>query len=214
MENTEQKLTDYLKEKYSPTAIILHGSRANNRAKEHSDWDFIIFTKQDVNPLTREIIFGANIELRQIILPIPSNKFLGYFFRAENTKVLYDPESITKNLLEQNNSYIKLGNQFDSNDRIKRHAFLVSALDGMKDYSDNHLIIFDKKTDFYTRVVESWFRFFKNEFEPSHYLAFPIIQEEDPEFYMLIEEFVDNTSADNLITTGNKIITRLFPDIS
>ncbi len=211
--NTEQELTEYLKEKYKPIAIVLHGSRANGMARDHSDWDFAIFTKQDAKPLTREIIFGANIELKQIILPVPEDKFLGFFFRTENTKILHDPESIAANLLELNDSKVRAGNQFSADDRTKRYAFLCSALDGIGDYADQPLNLFDKKIDFYTRVVDAWFRFFKNEFEPSHYIAFPRIEEEDPEFYALIEQFVSKTDADGLVMVGEEIIHRLFPDL-
>ncbi len=212
--NTEQKLAEYLKEKYNPVALVLHGSRANGWSRDHSDWDFIMFTKQDVKPLTREIIFGANIELKQVVLPVPEDKFLGFFFRTENTKILHDPESIAKNLLKSSDEKVKAGNQFTLDDRIKRYAFLCSALDGIGDYSDQPLNLFDKKIDFYTRVVESWFRFFKNEFEPSHYIAFPRIEEEDPEFYALVERFVSKTDADSLVMIGEEIMHKLFPDLS
>lgn len=211
--NTEQELTKYLKEKYNPTALVLHGSRANGMSREHSDWDFVMFTKQDVNPLTREIIFGANLELKQIVLPVPEGKFLGFFLRTENTKILHDPESIAKRIIGLNDARVKEGNQFTQEDRTKRYAFLSSALDGIGDYKDDPLNLFDKKIGFYTKIVDAWFRFKKNEFEPSHYIAFPIIEEEDPEFYALIRDFVAKTDADGLVITGYQIINRLFPDL-
>jgi predicted nucleotidyltransferase len=211
--NTEQELTEYLTEKYKPVAIVLHGSRANGMSRDHSDWDIVMFTNQDTKPLTREIVFGANLELKQIILPVPENKFLGFFFRTENAKILYDPQSIAKKLLELNDSKIKEGNQFTQEDRTMRYGFLSSALDGIGDYRDDPLNLFDKKIDFYTRIVESWFRFKKTEFEPSHYIAFPTIKTEDPELYALIEEFVAKTDADDLGVIGEEILKKLFPDI-
>jgi predicted nucleotidyltransferase len=210
----EQKLVEYLKKKYNPTALVLHGSRANGYAREHSDWDFIMFTKQDTKPLTREIVFGANIELKQVLLPVPEDKFLGFFFRTENTKILHDPESVAISLLNINDTKVKEGNRFTTDDRTKRYAFLSSALDGIRDYSDKPLNLFDKKIDFYTRAIDSWFRFIKNEFEPSHYIAFPRINEEDSDFYELISHFVSMTDANDLIRTGEEIISKLFPDLS
>ena len=56
----KEKLVEYLKEKYNPVAIVLHGSRANGNAREHSDWDFVVFTTSDMNPY-REVVFGTNI---------------------------------------------------------------------------------------------------------------------------------------------------------
>lgn len=182
-------------------------------AKEHSDWDFVMFTKEDMHPLTREIVSGANIEVKQIILPVPEGTFLGFYFHTENTKVLHDPESIAKDLLEQNDIRIKKGNAFDESDRIKRYAFFSSALDGIQDYADNPLVLFDKKMDFHSRIVESWFRFFKKEFEPSHYIAYRRIEKEDPEFFVLIKEFVERTDAEGLVRVGKEITKRLFPDL-
>ncbi len=212
MQETEQEIKKYLVEKYNPTALVLHGSRANRMARVHSDWDFVMFAKQDTKPLNREIVFGANIELKQIVLPVPEDKFLGFFFRTENTKILHDPESIAKRLLELNEVKIKEGNKFTHEDRVKRYAFLISALDGIGDYQDDPLCLFDKKINFYTRIVESWFRFNKREFEPSHYIAFPTIQKEDPEFYSLIKNFVEKTDADDLVGIGKEILKKMFPD--
>jgi predicted nucleotidyltransferase len=211
--DTEQKLTEYLKEKYKPTSLVLHGSRANGMARTHSDWDIVMFTKHDVKPNTREIIFGANLELKQVILPVPEDKFLGFFFRSENTKILYDPESIAKQLLVQNDAKVSEGNHFTNEDRTKRYAFLSSALDGIIDYKDNPLCLFDKKIDFYTRTIDAWFRFKKSEFEPSHYFAFPVIEKEDPEFFVFIQDFVTKDDTESLLIVGRKIIGHLFPDL-
>lgn len=211
--NTEQKLIEYLKVKYNPTAIVLHGSRAINMFREHSDWDFVIFTKSDIKPITREIVFDANIEIKQIILPINEDKFSGFFFRKSNTKILYDPESIVEKILQLNDMKISLGNNFTNEDREKRYAFLRSALDGITDYYDLPLNMFDKKIDFYTRVIDSWFRFIKNEFEPSHYIAFPRIKNEDIEFYELINSFVSSNDAQILLSVGNDMLHRLFRDL-
>jgi predicted nucleotidyltransferase len=213
MQDTQEKLVSYLKEKYNPVSIILHGSRTNGMARERSDWDFVILVKQELEIISREILFDANMELKQIVVPVSKDSFLGFFLRSENVNILYDPESIAEDLIKSNDLKVREGNRFQQSDRIKRYAFLSSALDGIADYSDSPLIFFDKKIDFYTRIVESWFRFFKNEFEPSHYYAFPRIQNEDPEFYQLIENFVNTTDSKSLILIGKKILGRLFPDI-
>jgi len=75
----EQKLVDYLKAKYSPLAILIHGSRASGFAREHSDWDFAILVDKDTQ-VDREIIDGANIEVRVIYSVAKSM----YNFRYEN----------------------------------------------------------------------------------------------------------------------------------
>lgn len=209
----ESKLTTYLREKYQPVAIVLHGSRANGMAREHSDWDFVLFTEKDVNPITREIVFGANIEIKQIILPMADDVFIGAFFRIDNTKVLFDPRCVASVILTKNDEIYSKGNQFTEIDKSKRYAFLMSALDGIVDYKDIPLVLFDKKIDFYTRVIDAWFRFMKSEFEISHYYAFPKIKNEDPEFYAMVMDFVSQTKSEDLVNTGNKMIKHIFPDM-
>ncbi|MDE2030900.1 MAG: nucleotidyltransferase domain-containing protein [Patescibacteria group bacterium] len=210
----EEQLTNYIKEKYNPLAIVLHGSRANGYAKEHSDWDFLIFTYKDVNP-ARDIKFGANFEIKQVILPLSDNKIkegLGFLFRTENIKILYDKDSIVPALLTKNEIVIEKGDTFNEVDKRARCAFLKSSLDSIEDYKNNELIVFSKKAIFYNKVVPTWFRFLHNEFKPSDYLALPRIKSDDPEFYKLLEEFID-ADAEQSILIGNKMINHIFSDL-
>lgn len=209
----KEKLIQYLKEKYSPVAIVLHGSRANGYAREHSDWDFVIFTNEDKTP-TREIQFGANIEVKQVIVPLPDNEIknqLGFFFRTENIEILSDPENIVPDLLTKNEAILKEGNKFGETSRLARYAFLKSALDGMEDYKDDELAAFQKKAEFYDRAVPAWFRFLHKEFKPSDYLAIPRIKKEDPEFYDLLQKFISGNMQES-IESGDNILKYIFPE--
>ena len=211
----KERLTEYIKEKYKPIAIVLHGSRANGNAREHSDWDFLIFTNSDMDPY-REIVYEANIEIKQAILPISDAeipKKFGSYFRKENVEILYDPKNIARNFLEKNEEKLVAGNVFDEKDRVARYAFLKSSIDGMRDYKGDDIAVFTKKMNFYDRAVPAWFRFKHKEFKPSDYIALPRIKKNDPEFYKLLETFV-NGNADDSITSGEKIIEFLFPDLA
>lgn len=209
----KEKLIEYLKEKYNPVAIVLHGSRANGNAREHSDWDFIIFTREKVNAY-RDIQFGANFEIKEVALPVNDVwSTLGFIFRKENTEILYDPENIVPELLDRNMKFFKQGNTFEEKDRLARYAFLRWAIDTIGDYRDNDLIIFKKKSDFYDRAVPAWFRFKHKEFRPSDYVALPRIKKDDPEFYELLEVFV-NGNVDDSIKSGERMIKLLFPDLA
>jgi predicted nucleotidyltransferase len=212
----KEKLIQFIKDKYDPVAIILHGSRANGHERAHSDWDFIIFTKSNVNP-HRDIQFGENFEIKQVILPASDDELqkdsLAFLLRNENQDVVYDPEGITPDLLTRSEEILKKGNNFGEVSRRARFAFLKSALDGMKDYKDNPMIFFSKKFDFYDRAVPAWFRFLHKEFKPSDYLALPRINHDDPEFFNMLENFV-RSSPEESIVLGQDIIDHLFPDIS
>ncbi len=116
-------------------------------------------------------------------------------------------------LIKRSAEVLKKGNKFGEVSKRARYAFLRSALDGMSDYADNSIIFFSKKSDFYDRAVPAWFRFLHQEFKPSDYLALPRINREDPEFFMLLQNFVDSDALGS-IKIGKEILEHLFPDIS
>ncbi len=208
----EEKLVEHIKEKYNPLSIVLHGSRANGSAREHSDWDFLIITEKDMNT-HGELLEGSKIDYHQLIHPIPEGKGLSFMYRPENVKILFDTNDIAKEFIMNSDEFVTKGNQFTEVERKSRHAFLTSALNGIQDYGDNSLIMFDKKIDFYTRALPSWFRFLKKEYMPSGYIAFPRIEKEDIEFHSLIQQFVCENDSVELVKIGNKILIILFPDL-
>jgi hypothetical protein len=127
---TEEKLTQYIKEKYNPLAIILHGSRANGRDREHSDWDFLIITEKDMNP-HGELVDGNKIDYHQLVHPIPEGKGLSFMYRVENSKILFDTNNIAQEFILQNDVFVKKGNHFTEIERKARYSFLISALNGI-----------------------------------------------------------------------------------
>lgn len=102
----EQQLTDYLLKKYSPIAILLHGSRTNGYAREHSDWDFAIIVDKDTEG-EREIVGGANIEIQVLKLPFREEdiekKWLA--LRNGNVKIMHDPQNICPDIIEKVSEY-------------------------------------------------------------------------------------------------------------
>jgi predicted nucleotidyltransferase len=65
----KDKIATYLKDKYDPEALILHGSRAAGQATEHSDWDiFMLDTQELPNETSRK--FGAELDVAAKKLPV------------------------------------------------------------------------------------------------------------------------------------------------
>lgn len=214
MNDLKDKIVAYLVEKYNPTAVILHGSRANGHARQHSDWDFILLTNKEVG-IPRFIEFGENIEVKEFLLPIPDDKVdetFGRYFYRENLEICYDPQNLVPDLISKKEASTKKGYNIKDADRIARFAFLKSFLNSIIDYKDEPLIVFSKKAEFYTATLHSWFKFVRNEPSVPNYLALPYIQKEDSEFYDLLNEFVAANAGESVVI-GNKIIQRLFPDL-
>jgi predicted nucleotidyltransferase len=212
--NIEQKLTEYLKEKYNPVAIVLHGSRAIGMEKEHSDWDFLIFKKEGVNGTAREIKYGANVEMKSVLYPLEKkDEMIGFFFRSENIRIIYDPQNIVPEIVKCNDSILAKGNDFKESYRVGGFAFLCSALDGMKDYQHNELLAMHKKMEFYSKSINCWFKILHREYKPSDYIAFPIIEKRDPKFFSLVNTFVNAKSTKDCLQPGREMIQHLFPDL-
>lgn len=212
-QETEQAIVSFIKEKYNPLAIILHGSRANGHAREHSDWDIVLITKEEVDA-HREILGDANIEYTRIITPISESKFYGFKIRTGNTKILFDTDGIAEKLITQNDTHASMHNPMPESGQKSRYAYFISAINGMRDDAADPLKLFDKKLDFYTRIVPTWFSLHKSQNQPSGYLAFPIIEKEDPVMYKLIQDFVATYEASELIRIGNEIIAHFFPKLA
>ena len=159
-------------------------------------------------------MFGTNIEIKQVLLPVKDiENVFGFLFRKENIEVLYDPENIVPDLLNSNEKFLKKGNSFSEEDRLARYSFLMSSIDGMKDSIDDKMLVFRKKADFYDRAVPAWFRFKHREFKPSDYEALPRIKKDDPEFYELLETFVKGDTTES-IKSAEKITQLLFSDLA
>lgn len=212
IQETEQTIVSYIKEKYNPLAIILHGSRANGHAREHSDWDIVLITNEEVDA-HREILGDANIEYTRIVTPISESKFFGFKIRAENTKILFDTDGIAEKLIKQNDTHVLMQNPMSESGQKSRYAYFISAINGITDDAADPLRLFDKKLDFYTRVVATWFSLYKSQYQPSGYMSFPIIEKEDVAMYKLIQDFVAANEASELIRIGNEIVAHFFPKL-
>lgn len=206
----EERLIQYLKEKYNPRAILLHGSRASGNAREHSDWDFAIFVDKEIEG-EREIFLGANIEIKVIVYPIAHIKELVPTLRKQNTKVLYDPENICPSIIEEVTVLFEKGREPDNEiERSGHSAWMRSHIDGMIDYEDEHLAFFRKLGEFYVRSIMYWFRFLHNEYMPQVYESIPRIKKDDPEYFTLLQVLAGNGSSQEKIKAAEDIRKRIF----
>jgi predicted nucleotidyltransferase len=204
--NTEQELSEYLLKKYNPLALILHGSRAIGKAREHSDWDFAIFVEKDIET-EREIISGQNIEVKAIKYPTEESIVFDYcsILRKENIKTLFDSKGIVAEIAEKAAHYY-LTPLNDSPSEISGHkAWFRSHLDGMIDYQNEQEAFFRKLGELYVRSIQYWFRFIHKTYMPQVYDSLPRIENEDPEYFRLLKVLAGNYSNSEKIDAGEKI---------
>lgn len=206
----EKELTDYVRRKYLPRAILLHGSRANGHARERSDWDFAILVDKLVVG-EREIVFGANVEIKVILFPIEDTHALVPIFREENIKIIYDPDDLLSAIVREVTDRYKKGMAPDSDSVRRSHAaFLRVYINGMIDYRDEHTAFFRKLGELYLCAINYWFRFLHNEYMPQVYASLPRIQRDDPAFYRLLEILSSRATNQQKIAAAEELHNLLF----
>src|SRR3989344_2829024 len=99
----KEKIIEYLKEKYHPKAMLLHGSHATGNERPHSDWDiFLLFDKIPEQNRDRAMIGGEDVEWKGFQLPIPSDQILKNFYvYLQSAKVLWEEGNVGSELLER-----------------------------------------------------------------------------------------------------------------
>ena len=207
----EQKLVQHLIEKYNPRAILIHGSRATEFARAHSDWDFAIFVDEDVEG-EREIIDEQNIEVRVLVLPFEENKIGDRWLvvREGNIKVVYDPEDMLEDIIKKVTAYYNQPLVNTDIDIIGHKAWYRSQLDGMIDYQNEQEAFFRKLSELYMRTIRYWFNFKHNTYMPQVYLSLPRIEKEDPEHFKLLQILAGNYSNTEKIDAAEKAITSIW----
>lgn len=210
--NLEQTLTDHILKKYNPLTILIHGSRASGYAREHSDWDFAILVDKDTE-VEREIIDGANIEVRVLKLPFEEQEIIGdkwLALRKGNIKVVYDPQNLSEPIIEKITEYYNKPIEWTKGEIFGHKAWYRSHIDGMIDYQDDHLAFYRKLSELYTRSIMYWFHFLHNAYMPQVYLSLPQIEKEDPEHYELLKVLAGTYTNQEKITATEKIYNRIW----
>lgn len=207
----EEKLTNHIKEKYNPVAILIHGSRASGYAREHSDWDFAVLVEKDIES-DREIIDGANIEVRVLKLPFDENTIPDRWLvlREGNVKVTYDPKNITGVLIEKVTKWYNTPMVWGANEISGHKAWFRSHIDGMIDYQDDHEAFFRKLGELYTRCIMYWYHFLHSAYMPQVYISLPRIEKEDPQYYSLIKILASTASNKEKIEAAEEVYKRIW----
>ncbi|HEV7424196.1 MAG TPA: nucleotidyltransferase domain-containing protein [Candidatus Paceibacterota bacterium] len=208
----EQRIVDYLVEKYHPVALLIHGSRANGHAREHSDWDFAMFVSTPV-PQTREIIFEKeNIDIRIFTVPVDIEKIREYcfYFERQNVRVIFDPEYITEDVIREATKVFNTPITHTPAETIACRARLRVLIDGMIDYQYEQASFFRKLSEFYQYALKYWFLFLNNSYMQQVYKSLPIIATKDKEYFKLLEILSENHTKQEKISAAEKLYERFL----
>lgn len=208
----EKSIIDFLRNKYNPTAIILHGSRAVKMERKNSDWDiFMIFKNEIPRSNFREEIDNEDVEWKAFKMPIDDKNILSTFdVYLQNARVIWEKDNDGSNLIESAKKVYSHGPNLTKDDIEREKIFLKHKLNGMIDDIDTPYMFLRHLNVFFNRASNMWFEIINNKFPMPYYLAMPKIQEEDSEFALNLLILSSNNSNQEKINAAEKIIKRLF----
>jgi len=211
--NMEEKIIEYLKNKYSPSAIILHGSRAIGRAREHSDWDFLmLFHELPKPPDFREMVDNQNIEVISLKSDISEDKIISEMgTKLQNARVVFDVNSHGERVLNAAKKHYTKGFSWPDTWPNGPKLFMESKIDGMSDYVDEPEIFQKYLGTFYERALNYWYQVLHKMFSQPVYLAVETIKNEDPEYFLHLSALASpSVTNQDKIEHAQKIHAMLF----
>lgn len=211
----EREIVEYLKEKYQPCAILLHGSRAIGKERPESDWDFVLlFKKGGKSPGDVRFNFkGANIEVMSAFVPVKQEEILGIFdTKLQYSRVCWEEDFFGSNLLNDAGVVYRKGYMSPATFPDGPNLWFQGRVDGMRETVEEPLLFYRYFANFYNKAVNGWFQFLHMRYSQPFYLALPEIKEKDPQYYDLLEKFVSDISLPEKAEIAESIRRHLFGD--
>lgn len=210
--NKEAKIVEYLKSAYSPAAILLHGSRAAGKSRPHSDWDIImLFDKEIPRKGHREEVAGEDVEWKAFQIPVSADKIVDTFdVYLQFAKVLWEKDSLGSDLLKEAESEYQKGPNLSENQIKREKQFFQHKILGMKDDRETSYMFLRHLSVLFNRASNMWFEVLRNEFAKPYYIAIPMIQKQDPEYYKHLMVLSGNGSNKEKISSAEWIFKKLY----
>ena len=210
--STSDAIAWQLRNKYSPTAVILHGSRAVGMNRPHSDWDILLlFTEQRAIARGREEIAGEDVEWEAVKVPVAEHAILASVgVKLQFGKVLWEAEARAgTRLQEQAAAFYAKGVQLTEADRAKYKQFLSHKVAGMEDDVASPYMFLRHQYAFFLGASNGWFEV-NGQYPKPFYMAMPIIRERDPEYHELLLTVSAAGSNETKVAAARRLLSRLF----
>jgi predicted nucleotidyltransferase len=213
-QNKQEKIVSFLREKYNPVAVLLHGSRAVGKERTHSDWDIILLLNGDVSKKGyREEIEREDVEWKAFNVPAEESSVYEIFdVYLQFAKVLWEEDAVGTKLLDRAREEYAKGPKPYTDDEIRREKqFFHHKIQGLKDDQDTQYLFFRHLCVLRTQAMRLWFELINKRFSQPLYLAMPLIQKEDPDFYKNLVSFTAfDTAPAEKIRDAEAMFERLF----
>jgi predicted nucleotidyltransferase len=210
----KKEITQYLIDKYHPEVIILHGSRASDNYREHSDWDLFLFIEGEGSDtkIERDIYLEQAMDITIVNYPHISTTIIEKLVAvAHSMEVLLDTTNCA-------------GSQLVSDAKIKRSKGvrlstkekeiimieMYKDINNLQDLQENDGVFFFRLgRDFFRNALNGWFRVIRDEYSLPPYLSIPYIKEHDSEYYSLLEVLWSHKSNKEKVAAAKQIFEKI-----
>lgn len=210
MNTKEQKIVEYLKNKYHPVGIILHGSRAVGKERAHSDWDIILLFREAPSRMKyREEVEGEDVEWKGYVLPIKNEEIIlrcGAYLQF--AQVLWEEDGEGTDLTHRASVEYAKGPRLSNEEKEGELLFLRHKFLGMQDNEEVSYMFLRHLSVFFNRASNLWFEILHNEFSKPFYLAIPEIKERDPEYCRHLKILSSNIANSEKIIAAERILEK------
>lgn len=205
----EQKLIEYLQDKYKPEAILLGGSRAKNTERVDSDWDLYLIGDYKIeNEQISEEFLGEHLDIALFPESCLNDNVLRLFYGpVSDLKVLLDNgDNLGLQIVEATKeAYDTKPAPLTSEQKLEKINYLKRIISKIEGYKSTPEVSFFHLAQFYQAMILFWFEF-RGEWSVPVQYAIPIIKSTDPALYELIESIAKTTDIEKQIATCKKII--------
>lgn len=207
-------LVEDLIHKYQPEGLVLHGSRANNNAKKHSDWDIFVFlTQKTKHQVETYILSGEHIDACQVLLPLTlEDKWPNFVPQLAQGTIIYDPNNILSEVHSQIHDLFLKGPEPLSIEEVEnRKRFWRRAIGRLEDNILNPIVFNMKFGIFYERMVR-YFMEKHNKWDAPLYKSLPLVLDLDPQYYNLIEQLSSSRSPQEKVKLCKQAFSHIFEE--
>lgn len=183
---THDDIVTYLRKKYCPKAILLHGSRARGDAFDQSDYDLALIV-ENPDQVRPEHYQGQALDTSGISSTEP-------ILKSGQTPiwpclVLYDDgDGLGKRLTKQTEDAFKQGPVALTKEEFEnRRNFSKRLIQRIQGRGQDPMIRFYYMGDFYPRILRYWCEL-NRRWTLSAHLLLPLIAAEDPMFYQDLQD--------------------------
>lgn len=205
-----KELVEYLKKKYKPLAIVLHGSRARGKNRANSDWDIYLFVDKK-KKVVDHMWNGQHLDIWPIQVPVSTEFFVDTFGPTLfNARVLFDTkDSLATKLVAEAQTFLSLGRKWTKSEYQNAKSYVERTLSRLEGTIEKPEVFFCHLGNFYQAAIQYYFQTQKKFTKPI-YEAVELIQKEDNKYYKDLQSLIGSESASAKVKTAKKIYKKLF----